>query len=178
MLLEAASQVFSREGMSATTNRIAERAGVSVGTLYQYFPNKETLLHALAERHVIAAGACLQKVFDQLRIARPPFDETVRAMLQALVDLHSDRPGLHRIMHRAAPRSPTDLRALQALEDGIADEIAFHLKRCHRGGDDVELTAQTIVATVDAQLHRVMTQHGFKLDDLVTTVTTLAGPPR
>ncbi|UNB51284.1 TetR/AcrR family transcriptional regulator [Mycolicibacterium sp. YH-1] len=178
VLLEAASQVFSREGMSATTNRIAERAGVSVGTLYQYFPNKETLLHALAERHVIAAGDRLQRVFDQLRAERPPFDETVRTMLATLVDLHSDRPGLHRIMHRLAPRTPSDIEALQALEDRIAEEIAFHLKRCDRGGDDVELTAQTIVATVDAQLHRVMTQHGFTSDDLVTMVMTLAGPPR
>ena len=37
---------------AASTNRIAERAGVSVGSLYQYFPNKEAVLFALAERHV------------------------------------------------------------------------------------------------------------------------------
>jgi AcrR family transcriptional regulator len=178
VLLEAASQVFTREGMSATTNRIAERAGVSVGTLYQYFPNKESLLRALAERHVTAAGTRLQAVFDQLRIDSPPFDETMSTMLQALVDLHSDQPTLHRVMHRLAPRTPNDLEVLQALEDHIADEVAFHLKRCDRGGDDVDLAAQTIVATVDAQLHRVMTQHGFNTDDLLATVTTLAGPPR
>ena len=178
MLLEAAAQVFSREGTAATTNRIAERAGVSVGTLYQYFPNKESLLRALAERHVAAAGARLQEVFDQLRVDNPPFDDTIATMLAALVDLHADRPTLHRVMHRVAPRTPNDLEVLQALEDHIADEIAFHLKRCDRGGDDVQITAQTIVATVDAQLHRVMTQHGFRLDDLITTVTTLAGPPR
>jgi AcrR family transcriptional regulator len=51
-VLEAAAQVFRSEGRAATTNRIAQRAGVSVGTLYEYFPNKEALLLALAERHV------------------------------------------------------------------------------------------------------------------------------
>lgn len=51
-LLEAAAQVFRAEGYGATTNRIAERAGVSIGTLYEYFPNKEALLLALAQRHV------------------------------------------------------------------------------------------------------------------------------
>lgn len=54
-LLEAAAQVFHREGFGATTNRIAKQAGLSIGTLYEYFPNKHALLTALAERHVALA---------------------------------------------------------------------------------------------------------------------------
>ena len=64
-LLEAAARVFRAEGYGATTNRIAKAAGVSVGTLYEYFPNKEALLLALAERHVLEAessiGAALKE---------------------------------------------------------------------------------------------------------------------
>lgn len=180
--MEAAAQVFSREGISATTNRIAERAGVSIGTLYQYFPNKEMLLHALAERHVRDADARLTEVFDRLRLDTPGFDETMRTMLGAVVDLHGDRPRLHAVMHRLAPRDARDLEALQALEERIADEVAFHLKRCGRGGDDVELTASAIVATVDAQLHRVMTREGADpeagLEQLEHVVNALAGPDR
>lgn len=54
-VLEAAARVFKREGFAATTNRIAEAAGVSIGTLYEYFPHKQALLFALAERHVALA---------------------------------------------------------------------------------------------------------------------------
>lgn len=56
-VLEAAARVFKREGFAATTNRIAEEAGVSIGTLYEYFPHKQALLFALAERHVALAEA-------------------------------------------------------------------------------------------------------------------------
>lgn len=64
-LLEAAARVFRVEGYAATTNRIAEVAGVSIGSLYEYFPNKEALLLALAEHHVTEAesgiGAALKE---------------------------------------------------------------------------------------------------------------------
>lgn len=50
-IIEATAQVLDREGESAlTTNRLAERAGFSIGTLYQYFPNKDSILRLLAER--------------------------------------------------------------------------------------------------------------------------------
>src|ERR1700712_3600840 len=54
-LLVAAARVFRTKGYQATTNQIAKVAGVSIGTLYEYFPNKEALLLALAERHVAEA---------------------------------------------------------------------------------------------------------------------------
>lgn len=58
--MEAAARVFDREGIDATTNRIAEEAGVSVGSLYQYFSDKHALLHELAMRHLDEA----QEAFD------------------------------------------------------------------------------------------------------------------
>src|ERR1700722_1032131 len=59
-ILEAASQVFERHGYAhASTNRIAERAGVSIGSLYQYFPNKDAILVALARRHLTDGMAVL-----------------------------------------------------------------------------------------------------------------------
>lgn len=176
-LVEAAAQIFSREGLTATTNRIAERAGLSIGTLYQYFPDKSALLHAVAERHLRDADRRLAPVFAQLRDDASPFEATMRTMLEAMVGLHSDRPRLHALLHRVVPLDLAELDELRAFEDRICDEVAFHLKRCDRGGDDVELTAQMLVHTIDAQLHRVMTRHGFDVEALVVMVNRLAPPP-
>ena len=52
VIVEAAARLFRREGWEATTNRIAETAGVSIGSLYEYFPDKQALLFAVAERHL------------------------------------------------------------------------------------------------------------------------------
>lgn len=69
-LLQAAAQVFRAEGYNATTNRIAERAGVSIGTLYEYFPNKEALLLALAERHVSEAESGIHAALEHSAAAQ------------------------------------------------------------------------------------------------------------
>ncbi|MGK9273306.1 TetR/AcrR family transcriptional regulator [Williamsia muralis] len=52
VILEAATRVFDSEGAAGTTNRIADVAGVSIGSLYQYFPNKHAIMAALAWRHL------------------------------------------------------------------------------------------------------------------------------
>lgn len=166
--------MFSREGLSATTNRIAERAGLSIGTLYQYFPDKDALLRAVAERHVADTTRRLSAEFERLRIETPPFDETIRALLDVIVDEHQAHPRLHAVMHRLLPSTARDLAAMRDLEEHFIEEVAFHLKRCDRGGDDVELAAQTIVAAVDAHVHRVMTERGFSLQQLADLVTALA----
>ena len=112
-LVQAAAQVFSWEGVAATTNRIAERAGLSIGTLYQYFPDKLALLHAVAERHLRDADRRLTDVFARLRIDAPPFDVALRDILAAVVGLHEDQPKLHALLHRMAPRNVADLEALR-----------------------------------------------------------------
>ncbi|MGW0161540.1 TetR/AcrR family transcriptional regulator [Mycobacterium sp. NPDC003323] len=177
VLVEAAAQMFSREGLAATTNRIAERAGVSIGTLYQYFPDKNALLHAVAARHVREADARLTALFDRLRVTEPPFDETMHQLLAELVDLHSGQPRLHAVLHRVA-MSAADLAVMQLFEDRVCAEVAYHLKRCDRDvDDDPELAARILVHALDAQLHRVMPQHGYEVDQLRLTVERLA-PPR
>ncbi|HEX2214791.1 MAG TPA: TetR/AcrR family transcriptional regulator [Mycobacterium sp.] len=177
VLLEAAAQVFDREGLKATTNRIAERAGVSIGSLYQYFPNKQALMRALAERHVRDVSQRLDADFKRLREDEPPFEDAMRTILATIVDSHQDRPALHRVMHRLAPRVPADLDALRAFEEHMCGELAYHLARCGRGGDDAELTAQTVVHAVDAHLHRVMTGRDMDVEQLVLLVERLAPAP-
>lgn len=175
VLLEAAAQVFAREGTEATTNRIADRAGVSIGTLYQYFPDKYALLHAVAIEHVRDLTARLDRVFVELRRSEPPLPETMRAVLDVLVDTHRDRPALHVLMHRLAHPSPAELTELRAFEDRLADEVAFHLQRCGHEGNDAAAKARTVVHGIDAHLHRVLLHDEATTEALVELVWRLIG---
>ena len=71
-ILEAAARIFAEQGYhGTTTNHVAEAAEVSVGTVYQYFPNKDALLVGLAEQHVAEAIEGLTAVAARLRVAAP-----------------------------------------------------------------------------------------------------------
>ncbi|PXY29454.1 TetR family transcriptional regulator [Prauserella coralliicola] len=174
VVLEAAAQVFEREGISATTNRIAERAGVSIGTLYQYFPNKRALLHALAERHLDEAGERLAALSAELAAARPDWETTVSMVAAAVDDLHRNRPRLHAVLYEHTPRTPDGVERLRALHDGLAEELAAQLRRCGRGGADAEHTAALLVHAVDGQLHRVLLGAESAADDLARTMLALS----
>jgi AcrR family transcriptional regulator len=52
----------------ANTNRIAERAGISIGSLYQYFPNKESLMTALMEQHATEMAELVETKLNHLEV--------------------------------------------------------------------------------------------------------------
>ena len=97
-ILEATVQVLDREGPeAATTTRIAEVAGVSVGTLYQYFSHRDAVFDALQEREFERAIALVANVLSDDNLARTP-RETVMAAIQGLGALYRQSPGMHRVL--------------------------------------------------------------------------------
>ncbi len=154
-MLEAAAQVFGERGyVRTTTNHVAERAGVSIGTLYQYFPNKEALLLALAREHLDHARAEFDAVAAELRAAAPPLPGVVRRLVEVAVALN-DRP-VHAVLVDEAPRPPQLQAQLAALQDAVADELTWHLHRLGAGGPHPRLAALAVVHAVDAVVHRVV----------------------
>jgi AcrR family transcriptional regulator len=102
IILEAAVQVLETGGLRAfTTNAVAERAGVSIGTLYQYFANKDVLIVALAQ-HEVKSG--LQSVGNAMR-GDPELGTTlegrVRAVVRAMVRAFRDRPRARKAVTQA-----------------------------------------------------------------------------
>ena len=157
-VLEAAAQVFASHGYAgATTNHIAERAGVSVGTLYQYFPNKDAILLALAERHVEEAARGLAATAMSLRAAEPDLDELVRVLVTATADLNADP--VHAVLFDEAPRTPDLAGLLRRLRRTMAEEVEGHLARLGRGGDRPDLIAEYLVLSVDAAVHEVVIRY-------------------
>ncbi|HEY4075787.1 MAG TPA: TetR/AcrR family transcriptional regulator [Rhizomicrobium sp.] len=95
LILQAAAQVLEARGEEAlTTKTVAERAGVSIGTLYQYFPNRDAILVALAEREA-------QRIAERMRslINRSDPENSLdpgRSMIQALIRSYTGRRGARR----------------------------------------------------------------------------------
>jgi AcrR family transcriptional regulator len=97
-ILEATELILNREGSdSASTTRIAETAGVSVGSLYQYFADRDAILNALQEREFERAVGMMQVILAEGNLARTP-RETVTAVVRGLAQLYSGSPGLHRVL--------------------------------------------------------------------------------
>ncbi|MDX3226772.1 TetR/AcrR family transcriptional regulator [Streptomyces sp. ME19-01-6] len=153
-ILDAAAHVFEDLGYTgATTNKIAERAGVSIGSLYQYFPDKDALLYALGERHMHGLAAELASVMAGLRASAPPADRTVRTLYETVAALHSTDPRLHRLLYDQAPRPAAASARLRAFQSAMAAEVEYHLRRLDLGAPDPVLTAVLLVQAAEAQIH-------------------------
>ena len=101
---KAALQVFSNRGYTrTTTTAVAERSGVSVGSLYQYFANKDALLHALWEVHRNEAHQLLYAELEADSLMRLSGPEVVRRLVGAMLDLHLAQPQLHRLLSENVP---------------------------------------------------------------------------
>jgi len=154
-ILTAAAHVFAEHGYAAgTTNRIAERARISIGSLYQYFPNKDAILASLLVRH-IDRGTWTRA--DQLDLSPGSLEATVRALVRDAIDNHNDDPQLLRIMIEEAPLSQelrdTVDRHGKARVAQVRDLLARHpdVRVGH-----VDVAAELIVLTVEINTHRLM----------------------
>ncbi|TVS14821.1 MAG: TetR/AcrR family transcriptional regulator [Gammaproteobacteria bacterium] len=153
-ILDAAAQLFGELGYAATTtNKVAERAGVSIGSLYQYFPDKDALLLALAERHLSEATAVLVEAFTALQRDRPDLEGTLTRLIDAVVALHRRDPAMHRLLFDQTPRTPEMATRLRSLEQRLAAAVAIELKRLGVGGPQPEARALLLVQAVEAQVH-------------------------
>ncbi|MFH8442023.1 TetR/AcrR family transcriptional regulator [Streptomyces sp. NPDC018026] len=154
-VLTAAAQVFGEYGYAAgTTNRIAERARMSIGSLYQYFPNKDAILAELLVRH-IDRGAWTGT--EELDTTPGSLSETVRALVRDAIDHHRDDPQLLRMMIEEAPVSDELLEAIdrhgKARVGQVREVFARHPDV--RVGD-LDMAAELVVGTVEMNTHKLM----------------------
>ena len=93
-ILDAALELFGEQGYRAvSTNAIAARAGISPGSLYQFFPNKEAIAEALSMRLVESFRAAHASAFDRTDLAEIGLDEVVDAVIDPLVAFNVAHPG-------------------------------------------------------------------------------------
>ncbi|HEU5076650.1 MAG TPA: TetR/AcrR family transcriptional regulator, partial [Polyangiaceae bacterium] len=97
VVLDAVTVVLKRHGPDAvTTNRICEAAGVSIGSLYQYFPDKQAIYRALHQRHVDEVSRVIERALAERRSGS--LEDFTRALMHGLADVHTADPDLHQLV--------------------------------------------------------------------------------
>jgi AcrR family transcriptional regulator len=163
-LLAAAARVFSEYGYAAgTTNRIAEAAGHSIGSLYQYFPNKDAILVELVAAHARAGIAAIEHHLNGGTLPESVEDK-IRLFVRAAIDNHRDDPALHRVLFEEAPRPPELLELLHTAEAravAVASELLAADPQVRV--TDIPVAARLVVTTIESLVHRLFT-HGHPDD--------------
>jgi AcrR family transcriptional regulator len=164
-LVEANARILVRVGFDkASTNRIAAEAGVSVGSLYQYFPSKEALVAAVIDRHNRDLMRVVRGALPEAEAA--PLEAGVRRLVEAAVEGHRVDPALHRVLAEQIPH-------VGALEEVAAFNHAyFELFRRFleaRADElrplDLELAAFLCVTAVEAVTHTAVLHRAELISD-------------
>lgn len=158
-LVEATARILVKEGFDkASTNRIAEVAGVSIGSLYQYFPSKESLVAAVVERH---QGKIMQMVRAEMaEVMNETVETAVRKFVAVAVAAHRLEPRLHQVLAEQIPRvgklekletfSRENFSLFKQYLEGVRDELVV---------DDLEMASFVCVTSIEALTHNAVLHH-------------------
>ena len=153
-ILDAAARVFEERGFEAgTTNHVAERAGVSIGSLYEYFPNKDAMVVALVERELERERAKLLAILAPAG-TQEDLAAQLRSFVETLVELHAKRPSLHRILFDQAEHPPAAHACVLRFEESLAHALADSLHGVQPSLRDADTRAHLIVQTTESLAHR------------------------
>jgi AcrR family transcriptional regulator len=164
-LLEATARILIREGFgNASTNRIAEVAGVSVGSLYQYFPSKEALVAALIDRHRQEISQAVQgELAEAMHL---PLRRAVRKLVASAIKAHRIDPALHRALTEQIPR----VGRLEKAETFNRENYALFRAYLERHRDEIrvvdpELAAFVCVTSIEALTHTAVLHRKLVSDE-------------
>ncbi|WP_433463785.1 TetR/AcrR family transcriptional regulator [Spirillospora sp. CA-142024] len=122
-ILTAAADVFARMGYEkATTNAIAAEAGVSPGSLYQFFPNKEAIAGALADRFVTQVRAAYEEAFGSTGSAGLSLDDVLDRAVDPMIEFNLANPGFKALFAR--PDMPAGLaKAVESVHTELTGRV-------------------------------------------------------
>lgn len=143
-----------------TTNAIAERAGVNIGSLYQFFPNKEVVIAEVQRRHAAATRADLRKVLELL-----PEQTSIRGVLtlimEMLINEHRIAPAVHKAISEELPHT---LRCIPEDTERLRAQFMSALKPFMKNVPDPELATYMMGVAAHAIVHAVTTERPELLD--------------
>jgi AcrR family transcriptional regulator len=148
----------------ASTNKVAKMAGVSIGSLYQYFPNKEALVAALIERHFDeVTGLITDHLVDS---HDAPIPDVVRALITAIIEAKRLNPKLHRVLRQQVPRLGRIDRMLDMgakLEHMVKAQL--ELRKEELRISDLDAAAHVLVHAVDGITNAALFEQHHPIED-------------
>ena len=153
VIVTAGARVLDTRGWSGfTTNEVARAAGVSIGSVYQYFPNKLALVDAIRHQHFGDVLAVLQRAHDR---QRPP-ERLIEGLVNDMIAVHRDYPALHRALLDLLDLEETKT-AYDAFQKEYLRRYALIVAACRgsgRGpGKKDEATAQVLSSAIEGVIH-------------------------
>ncbi len=174
-ILDVAEQLFITEGYSTTTtNAIAARAKVPIGSLYQFFPDKGAIVQALARRY----GELLHQRFIALHTAETislPLADYVEQVINATEQFFSDYPGYYAIFMQVQTTLP-ELEAIESAADAqLIQDWAIILSESYPGLQpvDYQAIAFTLVQAIGTLLWLSLSQNQIFRQRLVAETKRL-----
>ncbi len=178
-LVDATARILVRDGYDkASTNRIADMAGVSIGSLYQYYPSKEALVAAVIDRHNRQITRRVRTVLTE--IASLPIERAVRRLVAFAIEAHRIDPRLHRVLAEQIPRVGR-LENVEALnrEGHALFRDYLESRRDELRVRDLDLAAFVCGTSIEALTHSSILCHTEMLRDaealIVETTRFISG---
>jgi AcrR family transcriptional regulator len=179
-ILRAAVACFERDGYDATTtSRIARRAGVGVGTLYGYFPDKRAVLLELLQDTVRDVASYVVEGLEPERWRDAPLRESVRGLIDAVFHARTFQPGMQRIIWERYFKDPEFQGAVEAIEGRVRGAIERLLRALEEAGKirvtDVRTAAFLVYTSVEWTAARLVLggARGSEIDAAVEAATDM-----
>jgi len=154
-MLDAVVKLLKRGGASSiTTNRIAETAGVSIGSVYQYFPNKRAIFIALHERHIGQVDRVIQRKITEN--AEASFEMLVTSLVDGMIEAHAVDPELSELLQSEVPHRADSTRDFSVRLHGVFRSALTPYAKELGGKIDLNTRAFFLSNMVDALGHAVI----------------------
>ncbi|WP_122315277.1 TetR/AcrR family transcriptional regulator [Pseudomonas cichorii] len=181
-IVQAATYILTRVGWEGlTTNAIAERAGVNIGSLYQFFPNKEAVIAELQRRHATATRSDLLKALVIVP-QQASLREALTLLVEMVVNEHRIVPALHKAIYEELPRT---VRHMADDQDQLRRQFSQVLTPFMHNVPDPELSiylvsvaAHAIIHNVTADRPEVLEHPGFVVEVVTLLENYLYREPR
>lgn len=151
-IVQTGAHILGKHGWAGfNTNEVAEAAGVSIGSLYQYFPDKQALVEAIRQRHLNDVLAVLPAADADAA----PLPQLVADLVDGMIAAHSVHPALHRVLLEMAPPHSGSDAAQAAFQKQYLDRYQALVVACPRARSKATkaLLVQLLSATMEGVIH-------------------------